>query len=342
MQKTLVIFVSAILLFALILGLRFIFGGPEDTWLCQGGQWVKHGNPAAPMPKEPCGKGETEKKTIQSFIDCIEAGYPVLESYPRQCQTPDGKSFSEDIGNAPEKQDLIQLNSPRPNEEVTSPLIIEGRARGFWFFEASFPIKLLDEKGQIVAQGIAQAQEDWMTENFVPFKGELKFQVATTTATVLVLEKDNPSDLPENKDELRVPIILMPANKESTKVKVYFNNNRLDPEITCVKVFPVEREIPKTEAIGRAALEELLKGPTEQEKSEGFLTNINPNVKIQKLAIENGLAKVDFDEQLEFQVGGSCRVAAISAQITQTLKQFPTVKDVIISINGRTEDILQP
>jgi len=45
---------------------------------------------------------------------------------------------------------------------------------------------------------------------------------------------------------------------------------------------------------------------------------------------------------LEFQVGGSCRVAAISAQIMETLKQFPTVKDVIISINSRTEDILQP
>lgn len=51
---------------------------------------------------------------------------------------------------------------------------------------------------------------------------------------------------------------------------------------------------------------------------------------------------IDFDERLEFQVGGSCRVAAISAQIRETLKQFPQVKEVIISINGRTEDILQP
>jgi hypothetical protein len=35
-------------------------------------------------------------------------------------------------------------------------------------------------------------------------------------------------------------------------------------------------------------------------------------------------------------------VAAISAQIRETLKQFSTVKGVIISIDGRTEDILQP
>ncbi|MBA7661011.1 hypothetical protein ES703_69021 [subsurface metagenome] len=65
-------------------------------------------------------------------------------------------------------------------------------------------------------------------------------------------------------------------------------------------------------------------------------------MRIQKLIIENGVAKIDFDEQLEFQVGGSCRVVAIRAQITETLKQFPTVDNVIISIDGRTEDILQP
>ena len=129
---------------------------------------------------------------------------------------------------------------------------------------------------------------------------------------------------------------------KTLKVKVYFNNNKLDPEFSCNKVFPVEREITKTQAVARAALEELLKGSSEKEKVEGFFTSINPGVKIQSLVIENGTAKVDFDEQLEFRVGGSCRVAAIRAQITQTLKQFPTVNDVIISINGRTEDILQP
>lgn len=130
--------------------------------------------------------------------------------------------------------------------------------------------------------------------------------------------------------------------KELIIVKVFFNNSNLDPEFSCNKVFPVEREIPKTQAVARAALEELLKGSTETEKSEGFFTSINPGVKIQKLVIENRTAKVEFDEQLEFHVGGSCRVAAIRAQITETLKQFPTVNEVVISIDGRTEDILQP
>lgn len=28
---------------------------PEDTWLCQNGQWVKHGNPGAVAPSTGCG-----------------------------------------------------------------------------------------------------------------------------------------------------------------------------------------------------------------------------------------------------------------------------------------------
>jgi spore germination protein GerM len=131
--------------------------------------------------------------------------------------------------------------------------------------------------------------------------------------------------------------------EETMTVKVFFGNSIFDPEVLdCQKNFTVERIIPKTEAVGRAALEQLLAGPTDAEKTEGYFTSINPGVKVQSLVVAGGIANVDFDEQLEFQVGGSCRVAAIASQIRETLKQFPTVTDVVISINGRTEDILQP
>ena len=32
---------------------------------------------------------------VQNFDECIKAGYPVLESYPRQCKTADGKTFQK-------------------------------------------------------------------------------------------------------------------------------------------------------------------------------------------------------------------------------------------------------
>jgi spore germination protein GerM len=137
---------------------------------------------------------------------------------------------------------------------------------------------------------------------------------------------------------------LMSAKGETMAVKVYFNNPDIDPnwDTECDNVFAVEREIPLTRSVALATMAELLKGPTDAEENNGYITNINPGVKVQSLTIENGVAKIDFDERLEYQVGGSCKTSAIIAQIKQTLKQFSTIKDVVISINGETEAILQP
>lgn len=134
------------------------------------------------------------------------------------------------------------------------------------------------------------------------------------------------------------------VSQEFMTVKIFLSDSHFvgEPYFDCSRTIAVERQVPKTSAIARAAIEALLRGPTQEEINQGFVSNINSGVRIQKLTIENGLAKIDFDEQLEFQVGGSCRVAAIRAQIIDTLKQFPFVDNVIISINGRTEDILQP
>jgi hypothetical protein len=39
----------------------------------------------------------TVDSVIDSFEDCVFAGYPVMESYPRQCRANDGQNFVEDI-----------------------------------------------------------------------------------------------------------------------------------------------------------------------------------------------------------------------------------------------------
>lgn len=35
--------------------------------------------------------------SIDSFDDCAAAGHPVMESFPRQCRTPDGRLFVEEV-----------------------------------------------------------------------------------------------------------------------------------------------------------------------------------------------------------------------------------------------------
>ncbi|KKT96360.1 MAG: hypothetical protein UW98_C0046G0006 [Parcubacteria group bacterium GW2011_GWC2_45_15] len=189
------------LIFLLIL---FVVRGAEDSWLCTAEGWVKHGQPVRRQPAEPCVLAEGA--VITDFAGCQAAGYPVMESYPRQCRTAAGRSFTEDIGNELEKQDLINLVFPRPNQKISSPLTISGRARGSWFFEASFPVKLTDASGQIISQGLAVAQGNWMTPDFVDFTAELIFGPVIASTGRLILVKDNPSALPENDDQLIVPV----------------------------------------------------------------------------------------------------------------------------------------
>jgi len=142
---------------------------------------------------------------IKNFEECAAAGYPVEEIYPAQCFA-DGKSFTENIGNEMELLDLIKIYSPRPNARIASPLTISGQARGKWFFEADFPVKLFDENNNEIGQAIAQAQSDWMTEDFVEFLAVIEFDAPTTTTGTLILAKDNPSDLPEYNNQLIVPV----------------------------------------------------------------------------------------------------------------------------------------
>jgi len=145
--------------------------------------------------------------TVTNFEECVAAGNPVMESYPRQCRAGE-KNFTEYIGNELEKTNLIRIDSPRPNTIIVSPLEISGQARGTWYFEASFPVKLLDGNGNNIplSPPYIMTTAEWMTENFVPFRATLEFTAPTTDTGTLVLEKDNPSGLPENDDSLIVPV----------------------------------------------------------------------------------------------------------------------------------------
>jgi len=51
-KKAVTIIIVIIFVLAVFVGLRLLSG--EDDWLCQDGQWVKHGQPSAPAPTFPC------------------------------------------------------------------------------------------------------------------------------------------------------------------------------------------------------------------------------------------------------------------------------------------------
>lgn len=68
MKKFWLIILILFILAGLWLFLRFVIGGPEDSWICVDGRWVKHGNPRDPMPTKGCGEEQQidlEEKSTQ-------------------------------------------------------------------------------------------------------------------------------------------------------------------------------------------------------------------------------------------------------------------------------------
>jgi len=104
----------------------------------------------------------------------------------------------------PVETDMIRISEPLPYDFIKSPLTVSGMARGNWYFEASFPVKIYDDAGNELGAVPVMAKDDWMTTEFVPFGGEISFSESSSEKGYVVFKKDNPSGLPEYDAEVRV------------------------------------------------------------------------------------------------------------------------------------------
>ena len=181
-KKILMVIIIILIVVGIVVGLRLFSG--EDSWICQDGQWVKHGNPNAAMPTSGCGGDDQQ----QSPADIQQT----------QVQQQDQEKPAEGDG--------ISVAVPQADQVIHGPFAIEGKAKGTWFFEGVFLIKLLDANGKVMAQGQAKADGDWMTSDFVPFSTTLDFKNPTTATGTLVFQNDNPSGLPANQKEFKLPV----------------------------------------------------------------------------------------------------------------------------------------
>lgn len=61
-----------------------------------------------------------QSAVVNSFEDCASAGYPVMESYPRQCRTPDGRLFVETV-----PPDSIVPEKPTDDSDVVCTMDVK-------------------------------------------------------------------------------------------------------------------------------------------------------------------------------------------------------------------------
>jgi hypothetical protein len=70
MKKSLIVLL-VILVLLVIAFLRF--SSPEDTWLCENGEWIKHGNPSQAQPATSCvglndKQSDSDKIIVEQYI----------------------------------------------------------------------------------------------------------------------------------------------------------------------------------------------------------------------------------------------------------------------------------
>ena len=128
-----------------------------------------------------------------------------------------------------------------------------------------------------------------------------------------------------------------PPPAGTTIVRAYFY---LGGDEATAGLVAVLREVPRTQAVGRAAMEALLAGPRGMELADGsgISSIIPPGTRLLGLSIASGTATVDLSG--EFQAGGGSAGSFVRlAQVVYTLTQFPTVERVMFRIDGRDVDV---
>lgn len=237
----------------------------------------------------------------------------------------------------PGEKEGILISSPKVNEKIKSPLKIEGKAKGNWFFEGQFNAILFDADNNKLGEAILTAKGDWMKEDFVPFEGELNFIQPSTSLGKLKFFSANPSGLPEKQKIYEMDIQF--AEVPFRKVLLFYYNPEKDKDangnIKCSKdgLVAIEREIPVTKTPIQDTVNLLLKGKENlaQADIEKGITTEYPleGFKLKSVNFErDGTLILEFEDPLNKTVGGSCRVRILWFQIEATAKQFPGVKQV--------------
>jgi len=269
-----------------------------------------------------------------SFAECEAAGNPVRETYPRQCVV-DGTTFVEDLPGTVSDDGAVRLDRPRPGEVVGTEIVLAGSAAAF---ENTVNWRVRDGRGTVLAEGFATADAPLPGEHG-PFALSLPYRDAGTdsgTVEAFVISARDGSE----QSLARVPVTF--DREGSLAVEAFFGNTVRDPEtLECQTAYPVIRRVPRDGAPARAALGELLRGPTEAERSRGVVTSLPEGTRLLGLSIADGTATARFSAELSTAASGSCRVGQVRAQVESTLLQFPTVSRVLVSIEG-DPDGLEP
>ncbi len=196
----------------------------------------------------------------------------------------------------------------------------DGTLEVIYHFESSFagygPVDDDEMAAQVITPHVAVVIVD---------NGEIVSVVIDNTYDELnqeMVEEDDDEDVPGPYSDINLYFVQVNDGQE---------------EIVAVN----REEVLAINGLERSALNALLEGVTTEESEEGYSSAIPEGGSILYFEIDNGVAVVDFTYHIE-PAGGSAQVIAVREQIERTLQQFESIEEVEITIEGESEEILQP
>jgi hypothetical protein len=124
-------------------------------------------------------------------------------------------------------------------------------------------------------------------------------------------------------------------------VSYFFVDEIGHPDRSGPFLVPVSRTVPSTKGVARAAIEQLLAGPTAADR-DGVpsITSVIPSgVRLLGLNVSEGIATVDLSGNFEADDDAAVAAQRI-AQVVYTLARFPSVHEVMFRLDG--SDIAVP
>jgi germination protein M len=99
-------------------------------------------------------------------------------------------------------------------------------------------------------------------------------------------------------------------------------------------LWPVTRSVPKTDAVGTAAINAMLSGASDAEAANGIGSTVPRDTHLLGLSVAGGTATVDLSSEYATG-GGTLSMTMRLAQVVYTLTEFPTVKRVSFQLDGK-------
>ncbi|MCX8123110.1 MAG: GerMN domain-containing protein [Spirochaetes bacterium] len=204
-------------------------------------------------------------------------------------------------------------------------LIIMAMAAGLLF--------LLSLQSDSIKSFIAKKTEEKKQNTILPSSNEMNKEKKQVENTSVVADSKN-----KNTQELSPQKKQLEKEKPLIQAKIYFlfYNEKADK----IELRPVTRNVDSRIPV-KAALEELIKGPTKDEEKKGYVTAIPPTLKVIDVSIINNIAFINFNRAIEEGAAGNIMLNRLD-QIIYTVTQFDAVDGIHILVNGQRKRFLGP